>query len=215
MQQSAPSGARRPRRLRQRWVLTLLGAVFAVSAVLRIGSLEFAWAASDGPPDPVDVAAVTEPPVPADMTRALQDALAEVEALRLELDARAAMLADRERAVMAAQTLVESRLAELQTAEARLEALIATSDQAAETDLERLTRVYETMPPDTAAALFEQMPPSFAAGFIARMAPPASAALLAALPPEQAYAVSVVLATRNSSAPRLDAPETAPADIQR
>jgi flagellar motility protein MotE (MotC chaperone) len=212
MMPANPSGALRRRRFRQRSLLTALGLVFAVSAILRIGTLEFAWAAADDP-----VAAVPAAPtlVPTDVIRALQDGLAEVDGLRRDLDERAARLADRERAVMAAQTLVEERLAELEAAEARLSALIATSDEAAETDLDRLTRVYETMPPDTAAALFEQMPPSFAAGFIARMTPPASAALMAALPPEQAYAVSVVLATRNSSAPRLDGAETAAADTER
>ena len=208
---TAPHAPRR--RLRQRFLLTLIGFLFAASVVLRIGSLDFAWATVGEPSPPTAVEAPVAPPP--DMTRALQDALAEVAALRAELDRRAAALADREQAVAAAQLLVEDRLVELQAAETRLEALIATSDAAAETDLDRLTRVYETMPPETAAALFEQMPPSFAAGFIARMAPPASAALMAALPPEQAYAVSVVLATRNSSAPRLDGAETAAADTQR
>lgn len=209
---AAPLAPRR-RRLRQRSLLTLIGFLFAASVVLRIGSLDLAWATvgEPSPPSAVETPVATPP----DMTRALQDAMAEVAALRAELDRRAAALADREQAVATAQLLVEDRLAELQAAETRLEALIATSDAAAETDLDRLTRVYETMPPETAAALFEQMPPSFAAGFIARMTPPSSAALMAALPPEQAYAVSVVLATRNSSAPRLDGAETAAADTQR
>lgn len=199
------------RRLRQKWLLTLLCLVFAISAVLRIGTLDFAWAADDSPAD----GAATPSPASADLLRVLQEGLAEVDDLRRDLHEREAVLADRESALMAAQTLVEERLAELEAAETRLAALIATSDQAAETDLERLTRVYETMPPETAAALFAQMPPSFASGFIARMAPPASAALMAAMPPEQAYAVSVILATRNSSAPRLDGPESGGIDTER
>jgi flagellar motility protein MotE (MotC chaperone) len=207
------SGAPRQRRLRQRWVLTLIGFLFAASGILRLGTMEFAWANVEAPtPEPVAGA----PPSPRiETTRALQDALAEIAGLRADLDVRAAALADREQAVAAAQSLVEDRLAELAAAEARLEALIATSDTAAETDLDRLTRVYEAMPPETAAALFEQMPPSFAAGFIARMTPPAGAALMGALRPEHAYAVSVVLATRNSSAPRLDGVETVASDTER
>lgn len=199
------------RRFRQRFLLTLLGLVFAVSAVLRIGTLEFAWAADD----PAQESAARAGPVSTDLIGVLQDGLAEVEEMRRDLDTRAAALAERESALMAAQMLVEERLAELEAAETRLAALIARSDQAAETDLERLTRLYETMPPETAAALFAQMPPSFAAGFIARMTPPAGAALMAAMTPEQAYAVSVVLATRNSSAPRLDRPETGASDTER
>jgi len=202
------------KRLWQRFLLTGLGLVFAISAVLRLGTLDFAYATTPGDPavtDPVpDLAAGADP----GLARSLQGALVELEALRLALDQREGDLADRERAVAAAQTLVEGRLAELEAAEARLSAMIALSDQAAETDLDRLTRVYETMPPDTAAALFEQMTPSFAAGFLARMTPPQSAALLSELSPEQAYAISVVLATRNSSAPRLGMDPAVPEDTE-
>jgi flagellar motility protein MotE (MotC chaperone) len=190
----------RPGRLRQRSFLTGLGLVFAVSAVLRLGTLDLAVAQSaGGAVEPAPGAGVQG----AGLARELQDALSDLESLRQDLDRRETAVGDRERAVAAAQALVETRLAELEAAETRLEALIATSDSAAETDLDRLTRVYETMPPETAATLFEQMPPSFAAGFLARMASPASAALMAELTPEQAYAISVILATRNSSAPRL------------
>lgn len=204
----------------------LLGLVFAISAVLRLGALDLAWASGEaaearGDPSLADGQAGLAPPEPGpepgeeEAARILHAAIAEVEALHQDLDARAATLAAREAAVQLAQTLVEARLAELAEAETRLTALIAVSDAAAETDLDRLTRVYETMPPDTAAILFERMPPSFAAGFLARMTPAASAALMAALSPEQGYAVSVVLATRNSSAPRLGTGETDGADTER
>lgn len=188
---------RQRRRRQQRWVLAALGMIFAVSAVLRIGTLDLAFAQDAAAP--LDAAR----PDPA-MAQALQSALSEIERLQRDLASREADIADREIAVAAAQALVEARLAELEATEARLSALIATSDSAAETDLDRLTRVYETMPAAEAAAIFGQMDPSFAAGFLTRMAPAASATLMAELTPEQAYAVSVVIATRNSSAPRLD-----------
>ena len=193
---------RRGRR-RQRWVLTTLGLVFAASAVLRVGTLDFAFA-QDATPAPVTPSAVPG------ITETLQSALIEIDVLRRTLADREALLADRERAVAAAQALVETRLAELAAAEERLSALIAISDSAAETDLDRLTQVYETMPAAEAAAIFGQMDPSFAAGFLTRMAPAASATLMAELTPEQAYAVSVVIATRNSSAPRFAATATPP-----
>lgn len=193
---------RRGRR-RQRWVLTTLGLVFAASAVLRVGTLDFAFA-QDATPAPVT------PSAGPGMTETLQSALIEIDVLRRTLADREALLADRERAVAAAQALVETRLAELAAAEERLSALIAISDSAAETDLDRLTQVYETMPAAEAAAIFGQMDPSFAAGFLTRMAPAASATLMAELTPEQAYAVSVVIATRNSSAPRFAATATPP-----
>jgi flagellar motility protein MotE (MotC chaperone) len=189
------------RRRRQRWVLTALGVVFAASAIMRLGTIDLAFAQSQ------EVAALATPPDPA-MTQTLTTALHEVEALRQELDGRALALADREMAVARAQMLVEERLAELAAAETRLEGLIALSDTAAETDLDRLTAVYETMPATEAAAIFGQMDASFAAGFLTRMAPAASASLMAELTPEQAYAVSVVIATRNATAPRMQDHET-------
>ncbi|PWK59810.1 MotE family protein [Roseicyclus mahoneyensis] len=201
------------RRWRQRFLLTALGLLFAVSAVLRIGSLEFARAQA---PDTADAVSAASPAgAGPGLAGQMQLALAEVAALRVALQDRELAVADRERAVAAAQTLVEERLVELEAAEQRLQSLIATSDRAAETDLDQLTRVYETMQPDIAAALFEQMPPSFAAGFLARMTPAASAALMAEMPPDRAYAVSVVLATRNSSAPRLDPSYPAQPDTER
>lgn len=215
MTQTEPRRQTRRKPWRQRSLLTALGLVFALSAVLRLGSLEVARAeASDTDPASGAVASPSATPGP-EMAAQLQEALEEIDALRRALDAREDSVADRERAVAAAQALVEDQLAELEAAEMRLQALIATSDQAAESDLDRLTRVYETMQPDTAAALFEQMPPSFAAGFLARMTPAASAALMAELAPDRAYAVSVVLATRNSSAPRLDPSDPAILDTER
>lgn len=229
---SAPRRATGPRgRWRQKWALTALGFVFALSALLRLGTLEGALAeavASDSPgshaasPGPsghageraASMTGALSADMTADMARTLQDALAEIDALRSALDRREAAVADRESAVAAAQALVEARLAELEAAETRLEALIVRSDTAAESDLDRLTRVYETMPPEEAAAVFAQMQPGFAAGFLARMSPAASATLMAELPPEQAYAVSVIIATRNSAAPRLDPPGPAGAETE-
>jgi flagellar motility protein MotE (MotC chaperone) len=179
----------------------MLGSVFVVSAVLRFGALGWPFPnavafASDTGPGSVDLAGPTAP---------LRTALDEVERLRADLERREAVVAEREQAVHAAQILVEDRIGELAAAEARLSDLLALSDTAAETDLDRLTRVYETMEAEAAAPLFAQMAPSFAAGFLARMSPAASAALLAELDPQTAYAISVVLATRNAAAPTRDA----------
>ncbi|WP_439138822.1 MotE family protein [Roseicyclus sp.] len=184
------------RRRRQRWLLTGLGLIFAISAVMRLGTIDLAFAQEGAGP-------ASENMPPAMMTQTLAEALREIEALRQDLDRRAVALADREQAVLSAQALVEERLAELEAAETRLEAWIALSDSAVETDLDRLTAVYETMSPAEAAAIFGQMDASFAAGFLTRMAPAASASLMAELTPEQAYAVSVVIATRNAAAPRM------------
>ncbi|QBY02226.1 hypothetical protein E2K80_16995 [Rhodophyticola sp. CCM32] len=186
-------------RWRQRGILLLLFAGFALSGILRLGTMNMARASGhethDMAPDEAGLICPTTEP--------LRDALTLVQGRAEILDTREAALDGREQALAAAQSVVEDRMAGLAALEDRLEALIALSDSAAETDLGRLTQVYETMSPDTAAPLFEQMEPSFAAGFLARMRPDAGAALLAEMPPETAYAISVLVATRNAAAPRL------------
>ncbi|MEX3017532.1 MotE family protein [Gymnodinialimonas hymeniacidonis] len=160
---------------------------------------EVVSAASASDPEPI-----TSVVGPASPIRAAMD---EVTMFRDRLREREEELNDRERAIEAAQILVEERLAELEAVEARLESLVQVSDTAAEGDLQRLTEVYETMGPDQTAELFAQMDPNFAAGFLTRMSPAASAAIMAELDPAYAYAVSVVIATRNAAAPTLDEPE--------
>ena len=86
-------------------------------------------------------------------------------------------------------------------AEEALAATIAMADEAAATDLDQLTNVYENMKPKEAAALFEEMPPEFAAGFLGMMRPDAAALIMTQLEPEVAYSFSVVLAGRNANVP--------------
>lgn len=200
-------GLPRRRRTRDRHrigILSVLGAVFVVSALLRLGLLGDAFTTAPAIASPGAQASDLAGPV-----APIRSALDEVERLRADLLRREAEIADRERAVAAAQILVEERLAELEATEERLRDLIALSDAASETDIDRLTRVYETMEPEAAAPLFAQMEPSFAAGFLSRMAPASSAALLAELDPQTAYAISVILATRNATAPTFAADEAA------
>ncbi len=198
------AATRKSTRWRQRGLLLLLAGGFAVSGLLRLGAIDFAFAASGDEAAPATNAGYM-PSTP--ITAPLDDALALIEGRAEALDARELALDGREQALAAAQEMVESRLARLEAAEVRLRDLIEMSDTAAEADLARLTTVYETMRPEEAAAVFGQMEPSFAAGFLSRMRPDAGAALLAELPPETAYSISVLLATRNSAAPRLDAVE--------
>ncbi len=197
------AGNKKRARLRTGGVLAALGLLFATSVALRIADLDLNVVPAAVASDP-DIGAVDIGP-----TSPLRAALDEVEALRARLEGREAELDDRERAIEAAQMLVEARLAELEAAEMRLADLIQISDAAAENDLSQLTEVYQTMPPDEAAALFEQMDPSFAAGFLSRMSAESSAAIMSELNPRVAYAVSVVIATRNAGAPTLSEEEAA------
>ena len=133
----------------------------------------------------------------------------DVAAVIRALTAREARVAAREAALdqrMSALSLAEAEFQEMQAeliaAEEELRSLVAFADTAAETDLARLTEVYENMEPDEASALFQQMTPEFAAGFLGRMRPEIAAAVLARLEPETAYTISVILAGRNAGIPR-------------
>jgi flagellar motility protein MotE (MotC chaperone) len=204
---TAPRG-RSGRRRRRISILLALCVVFAFSAALRIGQLGNPFEAQ--PANAFDANATATGF--AGPTAPIRSALDEVERLRAELATREVEIAARERAVDAAQVLIEERIAVLSATEERLTSLMALSDTAAETDIDRLTRVYETMEPDAAAPLFAQMEPSFAAGFLSRMSPAASAALMSELEPQTAYAISVVLATRNAAAPTRETAAGTPAE---
>jgi len=193
------SAARPPRP--SRWALMLLVCLFTASGALRLGGLNLAWAslspdAADARPDPAG------PGGTCTSLAALDTTLDRVRGRAEALDARETALDEREQSLRVSRQLVEGELARLEALETRLESLLALSDEAAETDLGRLTTVYETMDPADAAALFERMEPSFAAGFLGRMRADAAAGVLAALDPAVAYSFSVLLATRNAQAPR-------------
>ena len=118
-----------------------------------------------------------------------------------QISSREAALQDRMHALQIADERLSGKLSELRQTENELRDTIALADTAAENDLDRLTRVYESMKPKQAAALFEEMNPNFAAGFLGRMRPDAAAAVMAGLSPEAAHLFSVVLAGRNASVP--------------
>ena len=186
----------------QRIGLFAFFALFMASGIFRIGTLDFAFASAgdDGDPQREPPAAVQEIAQAASL-ESLELALARVVGRAEALDEREASIAARERAVEEAEALVAGQLAALEETEARLESLLSLSDTAAESDLERLTDMYESMDARDAAALFTQMDPSFAAGFLGRMQSEAAAGVLAELDPTVAYSISVLLATRNASVP--------------
>ena len=182
----------------RRGVLFIISGLLIGSGLLRIGgeaSQAFANAAEPG----TEVMAEGPECLPREEIAAILGALDEREdrVARRELQ-----LADRLQALRVAETEIEERLTELKTAEADLAATLAQVETAAESDLERLVQVYESMKPADAAALFQTMSPEFSAGFIGRMNPGAAAAILTGLEPDTAYTISVILAGRNANTPR-------------
>lgn len=201
---------------RQRGILVGLFVTFLASGLMRLGHLDIAFAATDGTetqtgsPTMQDETTLSGDPAIARLEASdtpqqcatlgsIDVALAAINSRASELDEREADIAARETTVAAAEEVVIARLQELETAETRLRDLLTIADTAADNDLQQLTSLYESMQAEDAAELFGQMDPSFAAGFLARMRPEAGAGILSELEPNQAYAISIILATRNTS----------------
>ncbi|HKL65099.1 MAG TPA: hypothetical protein VJ886_03225 [Roseovarius sp.] len=183
-------------RLRPRGTLAVILALLVASALVRLGG-----GAGQATARAVATAGTAEQAsghceTPADLQRLLDEMMARE--ARLAEDEAA--LADRREALALVDAEIARKLDELAAAEDSLRRTLAIAETAAEDDIARLTRVYETMKPKQAAALFEQMDARFASGFLARMRPDAAAEIMAGLSPEAAHMLSVVLAGRNAEA---------------
>ncbi len=193
------AGAKK-RRKKTRGTLVLIAGLLVASAVLRIsGDVGKAWARS-AEPDSATTSPVSESACKTDDDfHAMLKGFQKREA-RLEQQEQA--MVSRQQALIASDRQIESKLVRLEAAEQKLRQTMAMADTASESDVGRLTKVYETMKPKQAAALFEEMTPEFAAGFLGRMRPEAAAGIMAGLSPPAAHTISVVLAGRNAGAPR-------------
>ncbi|GIT91635.1 flagellar P-ring protein FlgI [Jannaschia pagri] len=177
----------------------VFGAVFTlllVSALARVISASLSAQPAEPPVENLqETAALLCPP-----SEEVANLLRQIAARDAELDAREARVALREQDTRIATQEIRRSLEDLTQAEERLAARMYQSNEASETDVARLTEVYEGMKPKDAAVLFETMESNFAAGFLARMRPDAAAAIFSNLSPEKAYALSVVMAGRNANA---------------
>lgn len=207
---SRPAAKRRPR---ARGVLHVVAGLLMASALLRFGATAGPALAQAQAPLPGATpaalagaeAGLTAGPggEQADATTGADPAglLAALQAREAAVAAREEQIRQRFQALRLAEAEIEDKLAALIAAEEALSATLALADSAAETDLARLTTVYENMKPKEAAALFEEMPPQFAAGFLGMMRPDAAALIMTELEPATAYSFSVVLAGRNANVP--------------
>lgn len=182
--------------------LRLVMICFLASGLIRLAGFAPALAQQlDGVPsadNPVETAmAMADCPVPAEPD-ALLLAIRERDA---QLDSREQRLAQRLEVFTVATEEFERRRDALIAAEERLAATLAIADQAAENDIRQITAVYENMKPKDAAEVFDTMDQTFAAGFLIRMNPQAAADILSNMEAETAYAVSLLMASRNVGAP--------------
>jgi flagellar motility protein MotE (MotC chaperone) len=181
-------------RLLQRGLMWGIGVCLIASAALRIGAHADAAVAT------TEAAGKTSPPAacpqpPAEIARALLQREAALRTREAELTAEATRLDELRREV-------EQQVAQMQATESDLRRTISLAEGAAERDVQQLTEIYQAMKPKDAAALFNGMDPQFAAGFLGRMRPTEAAGIMAGMDPGAAYAISALLAGRNTDVPR-------------
>jgi flagellar motility protein MotE (MotC chaperone) len=183
-----------PARILQRSLMWGIGACLVASAALRIGAhADAAVAAADKPE--VATVPLSCPEPPAEIAKALLQREAALRTRETELTAEATRLD-------ALRNEVEAQVATMQSAEDELRKTISLAEGAAERDVQQLTEIYQAMKPKDAAVLFNGMDPQFAAGFLGRMRPAVAAGIMAGMDPGAAYAISALLAGRNTDVPR-------------
>ncbi len=189
------------RRQPGRGALVMIASILLLSAGLRVG--DGAGQALALAKDGVEVSQLSEAaPKACETPEDLKRVLAAIQQREKTLSQRETAIGDRMQALSVAERETDKKLHALREAEDNLRQTIAMAESASETDLGRLTKVYESMKPKQAAALFEEMDPNFAAGFLGRMRPEAAAAIMAGLTPQAAHTFSVVLAGRNANVPK-------------
>jgi len=183
-----------------RGALILIALLFGSSAIVRLGA-GTGQAIAKEMAEMRPAASMGEAGLMGDRSAEIDAILAALENRQQQLDDRERQLQELEQSLAFAEKQIRENMDALVRAEQELSATIAQSESAAETDLARLTSVYENMKPQQAATLFQEMTPEFAAGFVGRMRPDAAAQILAGLTPQAAYTISVILAGRNALAP--------------
>lgn len=204
-----PPAARAPlRRPGTRYLLPSLALVFLLAGLMRLGAGIGTALAEDSEPRNQRFAALADAPTSpahrpeAGDTAASAALLVQMTQREQALRLRESALAEREQLLEAAVERLEQQINALQAAEQELSATMALADQAAEDDIARMVRVFESMKPEEAALVFTEMDPGFAAGFLGRLNPDSAAAVMAGLEPRQAYLLSTIVAGRNALVPR-------------
>ncbi len=200
---AGPRRKARGRRTRAgRGALVVIAGLLVGSAMLRMGhDAGQVLARSEAPVDVLALGGAQGGSATCEPAPDMQLMLERFQEREAHIETQETAMAERMQALKLADREVARKLARLIEAEEALRVTIALADDAAEGDIARLTKVYESMKPKNAAALFEEMNADFAAGFLGRMRPEAAGGIMANLSPGAAHRFSVVLAARNAGVP--------------
>ena len=158
-------------------------------------------AAANTPPAParpVPPSPTAAPEAPSPEATAERAILETLRARRTEMDAREALLAQREMLAAAAERRLAARLEELSTLHARLEAESRTRDERAEQGWRQMVRLYEGMRPRDAAGIFDELEMTVLVQVVDRMREAKAAPILAAMRQERARLLTTELARHRS-----------------
>lgn len=118
------------------------------------------------------------------------------------LDKKEVDIDDRLRYLEIIEARVDEKLVALKTSNESLSKLVAFADEAAQNDIELLSKMYEQMKPQKAGEIFDKMDPTFAAGFLTQMNSENAALILTNMNTDRAYEASLIIASRNAAVHR-------------
>jgi flagellar motility protein MotE (MotC chaperone) len=124
------------------------------------------------------------------------DVLQQLSKRRLELEAKARQLDERETLVTAAEQRMDQKMAELKGMQSTLEDLLKQRSAAEETQLQSLVKIYENMKPKAAAGVFEELDMDILLEVVSRMKERKVAPILALMTPTKAKELTFELAQR-------------------
>jgi len=161
----------------------------------------------------VDLSAIAQPGGGVSASeRAILERLAE---RRQELDARAREIDIRENLLRAAEKRIESKVAELKAAEARVTAAGEQKNQAEADRFKGLVTMYESMKPKDAAKIFDRLEMSVLIQVASKIAPRKMSDIVGLMQPDAAERLTVELARRaggeatsTSNLPKIDGRST-------
>ncbi len=123
------------------------------------------------------------------------------------IDARIAELQSEEIRLQARSRELDAQFAELESLQLSLESRWEELIQTANDDVRQLSMMYASMKPQEAGEIFSRMDPAFAAGFLRQIPSDQAGQILASIDPDKAYAISLILASRNADIRRTQGAE--------
>lgn len=169
--------------------LTLAFAVPAGAAIWQGGDLSRFFAASAASGDEL-LQGCTDVPEAVALATELRDRALRIERYMEALDTRKAELAT-------AEAALKARASELRQQKSGIQSRRDGASQAVREDIDRLVAVYDQMKPAEAAAVLTNLPPDFAAEILMRVQPETGARIIASVEPRQAALLTAQMGARS------------------